>query len=97
MTHYYCNQHQDEGSSDMGAVTANGRALLEEVESWPVEDQEELLQYAREIQARRSGVYPLSDAERTGIERGLQAMREGRFASDEEIAEIFKKARSRLP
>ena len=38
--------------------------------------------------------HPLSEDERKGIERGLTAMREGRFARDEKIAAILKKARS---
>jgi predicted transcriptional regulator len=37
-------------------------------------------------------LYRLSDAEREGIERGLKAMREGRFVSDERMANIFEKA-----
>ena len=78
----------------MGTMAAIAKRLLEQVESWPIEDQEELVQYAREIEARRTGVYRLSDAEHEGIERGLEAMREGRFASDERIAAILKKARS---
>jgi hypothetical protein len=71
------------------------KTLLEHVASWPQEDQEELADYAREIEARRAGLYRLSAAEREGIERGLKAMREGRFASDERIAAIFDRARSR--
>ncbi len=69
-------------------------AILEAVRSWPPEDQEELAEIARAIEARRTGVYRLSEAERQGIERGLKAMREGKFASDERVAEIFQKARS---
>ena len=68
--------------------------LLERVRSWPQEDQEELVEFAREIEARRQSAYPLSESERQGIERGLEAMRQGRFASDERIAAIFKEARS---
>jgi hypothetical protein len=71
------------------------KTLLEHVASWPQEDQEELADYAREIEARLAGLYRLSAAEREGIERGLKAMREGRFASDERIAAIFDRARSR--
>jgi hypothetical protein len=69
------------------------RNLLEQVTSWPEEDQEELAAYAREIEARRTGVYRLSDDEREGIERGLKAMRESKFATDEQVAAIFRKAR----
>jgi hypothetical protein len=39
----------------------------------------------------------LSEDERKGIERGLTAMREGRFAGDEPVAAILKKARSSRP
>ncbi len=70
------------------------KSLLEQVASWPAENQEELVEYAREIEARRSGVYCLSEDEREGVERGLVAMREGKFASEEQIAAIFRKARS---
>ena len=69
------------------------KTLLEQVASWPPEDQEELAAYAREIEARRAGLYRMSDSEREGIERGLKAMREGRFASEQRMAAIFEKAR----
>jgi predicted transcriptional regulator len=75
-------------------MTALTKKLLEEVETWPLEDQEELAQYAREIRGRRTGVYELSEEERVGIERGLADMRAGRFATDEQIAAIFQRARS---
>jgi hypothetical protein len=32
------------------------KKLLEEVETWPPEDQEELAEYAQEIRRRRTGV-----------------------------------------
>jgi hypothetical protein len=75
----------------MNALT---KKLLEEVETWPLEDQEDLLQYAREIRGRRTGVYALNEAERAGIERGLADIRAGRFATDEQIAAIFQRASS---
>ncbi len=46
---------------------------------------------------RHSDQYRVSDAEREGIERGLQAMREGRFANDDRMAKIFAKARAARP
>jgi hypothetical protein len=70
------------------------KAFLERVASWPEEDQEELAEVAREIEARRKGVYRLSEAERQGIEKGLRAMREGRYASDERVAAILNDAQS---
>jgi predicted transcriptional regulator len=75
-------------------MTAQTKKLLEEVETWPLEDQEELAEYAREIRGRRTGVCKPSDDERAGIERGLADMRAGRFATDEQIAAIFRKAQN---
>jgi len=69
-------------------------AVLESVRSWPLEDQEELIEYVREIEARRKGVYRVIEAEREGIERGIEAMRDGKFASDGRAAAILKKAPS---
>ena len=69
------------------------KKLLERVESWPEEDQEELAEVAREIEARRRGVYRLTDDERAAIAEGLADAEAGRFARDEEIEAIFKKAR----
>lgn len=63
------------------------KKLLEQVESWPQEDQEELAEVAREIHARRTGVYVLSDEERAAIADA----RKGAFVSDEEMAAFWKR------
>ena len=67
------------------------RTLLEQVESWPLEDQEELAGVAREIESRRTGVYRLSDEERTAVRAGIDAARRGDFASDEEMDEFYRR------
>ena len=63
--------------------------LLERVKSWPEEDQEELAEVAREIESRRSGIYRLSDQERSAVQAGMDAARRGDFASEEEINEFY--------
>ena len=63
--------------------------VLEKVRSWPREDQEELAEVAREIEARRTGVYVLSDEERAAIE---DAERSG-LATEEEVATFWKRHR----
>jgi hypothetical protein len=68
-------------------MNAAVRDILRKVESWPEEDQEELAELAREIEARRSGVYVLSEEERAEI---VQA-RGSAFASDEEVAAFWKR------
>ena len=61
--------------------------MLERAASWPEEDQEELAALAREIEARRTGLYPLSDDERAAIER---ARRSG-LASEDVVAAFWKR------
>ena len=63
------------------------KQILQKVAGWPEEDQQELAELAREIEARRSGVYELSDAERSAIANA----RQGAFASDEEAAAFWKR------
>jgi predicted transcriptional regulator len=70
------------------------RDLLERVESWPIEDQEELADLAREIESRRTGVYRLSDEERAAVRAGLEEARQGKFATDEEMEEFYQLHRS---
>ena len=52
---------------------------------------------ARETAECHEGIYQMNEAERQGVERGLKAMREGRFASDERMAAIFENVRSAHP
>jgi beta-glucosidase-like glycosyl hydrolase len=47
-------------------------AVLEGVRSWPQPDQEELVELVREIEARRSGVYVMTDEERGAVARSRQ-------------------------
>jgi predicted transcriptional regulator len=66
-------------------------AVLESVRSWPIEDQEELIELAREIQARRTGIYVMTDDERAAVREGLEQARRGEFVPDEEIDLFWKK------
>ena len=61
--------------------------VLESVRSWPQEDQEELVEIAREIEARRTGLYVLSDDERAAIAKA----RSGPLASDDEVDAFWKR------
>jgi len=64
------------------------KTLLERIQSWPIGDQEELADVAREIESRRSGVYRLSDEERIAVRAGMDDARRGDFATEEEIEEF---------
>jgi predicted transcriptional regulator len=65
--------------------------LLERVRHWPIEDQRELADYARVIEARRTGLYRLSNEERRAVEEGLAEADRGEFVSDAEIAKQDKR------
>jgi len=67
------------------------KEVLERVETWPQEDQEALAEYAREIEARRSGVYVLSDEEWSGLQEGIAQADRREFVSDEVVAEADKR------
>lgn len=76
-------------------MTAKALAdALRRVETWPQEAQEELAEIALEIDASLKGEkYHATAEELAGIDRGLKAAREGRFATDEEVDAVFAKHR----
>ena len=66
-------------------------AVLESVRSWPQEDQEELAEIARELEARRTGVYVMNDEERAAVREGLDQARRGEFVPDDEMDAFWKR------
>ena len=68
--------------------------VLERAEKWPEEAQTELAQIVLEIDAGlTTGKYRATPAELAGIDRGLKAARENRFATDDQVDRIFDKHR----
>jgi hypothetical protein len=61
-------------------------AVLESVRSWPREDQDELAEIARDIEARRRGVYQATTQELEAID---EAERSG-VATREEVDAAFQ-------
>jgi len=72
-------------------MTPSTKTLLEQVASWPQQDQDELAEYAREIEARRTGVYVVSDAEWADLQEGIAQADWGEFVSDEVVAKADKR------
>ncbi|TMJ26893.1 MAG: hypothetical protein E6G88_15000 [Alphaproteobacteria bacterium] len=67
---------------------------MRRAETWPAEAQEELAEIALEIDASLSGgTYHATLEELEGIDRGLKAAREARFATDEEVEAVIAKPR----
>jgi predicted transcriptional regulator len=70
--------------------------VLERIERWPIQAQDELAEIARDIEENlNKGDYEPTDEESAGIERGLRDAAEGRFATDAEVAAAFAKFRRR--
>jgi predicted transcriptional regulator len=68
---------------------------LDRVEAWPREAQEELASIALEMDAGLAGgIYQATPEELDGIDRGLEAARDGRFATDGQVEAVFAKYRS---
>ncbi len=70
-----------------GMVTKVLKDVIQHAETWPEEDQAELVEYAREIEARRSGVYAMTDDERVAV----QEARGGGFVPDHEMEAFWKR------
>lgn len=68
-------------------MNAATKDILRKVETWPEEDQAELAALAREIEARRTGVYVLSEDEKAAI---AEARREP-LVSEEDAALFWKR------
>jgi predicted transcriptional regulator len=67
------------------------KKLLEQVESWPQEDQDELAEFVREIEARRSGVYVVDAEEEAAIREGLAQLDRGEWVSEEAMQSFWKR------
>jgi predicted transcriptional regulator len=67
---------------------------LRHVEDWPEAAQVELAEIALEIESGlATGTYHATPKELEGIDRGLKAAREGRFATDDQVKQVFQKLR----
>lgn len=67
------------------------KEILTHVPSWPEEDQEELAEYARDIEARRTGVYVVDEEEETAIREGIAELDRGDFVSEEQMKPFRKR------
>lgn len=68
------------------------KEVIEHAETWPLEDQQELAEYAREIEACRTGIYTMSDDERAAVRLGLAEADRLEFVPDDILAESDKRS-----
>jgi hypothetical protein len=73
-------------------------SLIERAAALPEDAQAEFVDAVadamEQIEAKHGALYRLSIEERAGIERGLKELRERRFASEEAVAAVFRRARN---
>ena len=68
-------------------------ALLSRVLTWPAEAQQEAVASLRAIEDEWVGSFELSSDDREALERSADDVRQGRFAEDDEVREVFGRYR----
>lgn len=68
--------------------------VLERIASWPEEDRKEIADIAAAIEARRAGVYVLSENEVVAVQEGLRDAELGNLVSDDEMEKVWARFRS---
>jgi hypothetical protein len=79
----------------MTAMTKKLKEMLNRAETWPEEAQEEAVATLLAIEAEFAEPYELTEEDRRAIDKGLEDVRQGRIASDEQVSRLF--ARYRRP
>lgn len=67
--------------------------LIGRIEAWPAAAQEEAAELLLALEREYAEPYELSPEDRAAIDRSINEMREGRFASDEQVAAVFGRKR----
>ena len=67
------------------------REILQRMETWPKDAQQRTLEVLLSIEEELVDPDVLIEEDQNAIERGLDDMRHGRFASDEQVAAIFRR------
>jgi hypothetical protein len=73
------------------AMNAKLKSLLGRVEDWPEQAQEEALQLLLTVEHEYAQPYELTADDKAAIDRSLENMRLGEFASDAEVSAAFRR------
>jgi predicted transcriptional regulator len=74
-------------------MNAKLKDIIERADTWPEEAQEEAVQFLLALEQEYAEPYELSNEDRRAIDRGLEDMRQGRFATDEQVKAVFNRHR----
>jgi hypothetical protein len=69
------------------------KELIERVQTWPEEVQEEVLEVLLAIEHGRITTYRLSEEDREALARSAKDVREGRLVADRQVSEFFERNR----
>ena len=69
------------------------KEILKRVETWPEKAQEEAALSLLAIEEELLAPYELTDEDKKAIDRGLEAVRNGDIATDQEVEAVFAKYR----
>lgn len=72
-------------------MTTLAKDLLKRIASWPAEDTAELDEIARDIEARRTGIYKLSEDEKKAVHKGMAEIRAGKIVSAATVRKADKR------
>jgi hypothetical protein len=74
-------------------MNARLKDIVERLDTWPEEAQEEALQLLLALEREYSEPYELSSEDRAAIDASLEEMRQGKFATEEQVSAIFNRHR----
>ena len=69
------------------------KELIERVETWPEEAQEEAIEILLAIEQGSVSTYELSDEDRAALARSAEDVHEGRLVADRQVSEFFQRNR----
>jgi hypothetical protein len=72
-------------------MTETARGILDRVNSWPLEDIDELAEMACTIEARRTGRYDVTPDEEVAIREGLAELDRGDWTSEEAMRAFWRR------
>lgn len=77
----------------MSGMSNKLKEMIKRAETWPEELQEAAIATLQALEAEFAEPYELTEDDRKAIDRGLEDVRQGRIASDDEVSRLFARYR----
>jgi predicted transcriptional regulator len=76
-------------------MNAKLKDIIERAETWPDWAQEHAIELLLSLEREYADPYQLTEDDKAAIDRSMEHARQGRFATDEEVAEVFNRHRQK--